>query len=201
MKISASASSLTAVVLPWPFCSFPSTMCLHMVCFNKQKIEALKLKFPITFKCQQYIPVPLESYENFCFSIFTYSRGKPRSFRSFPSTMCWHMVCFNERKIEALKLKFSITFQCRQYIPVPLESYENFCFSIFTYSRGKPRSFRSFPSTMCWHMVCFNERKIEALKLKFSITFQCRQYRWETTERRIFNPLSFLEQEEGKITG
>ena len=26
------------------------------------------------------------------------------------------MVCFNERKIEALKLKFSITFQCRQYI-------------------------------------------------------------------------------------
>src|SRR5271154_622092 len=115
-----------------------------------------------------YILLPLESYENFCFSIFTYGRGFPRPFCSFPSTMCLHMACFNKQKIEALKLKFSITFKRQQYILLPLESYENFCFSIFTYGRGFPRPFCSFPSTMCLHMACFNKQKIEALKLKFS---------------------------------
>src|SRR5271154_2209663 len=63
-----------------------------------------------------YILLPLESYENFCFSIFTYGRGFPRPFCSFPSTMCLHMACFNKQKIEALKLKFSITFKRQQYI-------------------------------------------------------------------------------------
>src|SRR5271154_4834467 len=99
-------------------------MCLHMACFNKQKIEALKLKFSITFKRQQFILLPLESYENFCFSIFTYGRGFPRPFCSFPSTMCLHMACFNKQKIEALKLKFSITFKRQQYIPRKLQKLD-----------------------------------------------------------------------------
>ena len=72
----------------------------------------------------RYILLPLESYENFCFSIFTYGRGFPRPFCSFPSTMCLHMACFNKQKIEALKLKFSITFKRQQYIVLPMESCE-----------------------------------------------------------------------------
>src|SRR5277367_1554351 len=81
-------------------------------------------------------------------------------------------------KIHQVNILFT-AFQWKHYILLPLESYENFCFSIFTYGRGFPRPFCSFPSTMCLHMACFNKQKIEALKLKFSITFKCQQYRFK----------------------
>src|ERR1700722_3197289 len=71
------------------------------------------------------------------------------------------------------------------HILLPLKSYEKFCFSIFTYGRVLPRPFCLFPSTMCLHMVCFNKQKIEALKLKFSITFNCQQYRKKQCELSI----------------
>src|SRR5277367_3800575 len=75
----------------------------------------------------KHILLPLESYENFCFSILTYGRGFPRPFCSFPSTMCLHMACFNKQKIEALKLKFSITFKRQQYIPKQLQESGSAC--------------------------------------------------------------------------
>src|SRR5277367_1589973 len=133
------------------------------------KIHQVNILFT-AFQWKHYILLPLESYENFCFSIFTYGRGFPRPFCSFPSTMCLHMACFNKQKIEALKLKFSI------YLTRPLTWI--FCS-------------RLFPSDCAFALASWQEdgfelhalsyEKIRGIKSKLmaesGITFNCREYR------------------------